>query len=329
MSLLADGPAGNCWLPKRYQPTATDHVLTCFLMGRNSELLEVLPDDTARINRVLVDLDAALGGEATASYLEGVVQNWTAEPYVLGSYSYPAPGTRPIVGLTKREVLAQPVGSTLYFAGEATHNTAAATVPGALQSGERAAGEIHTTLGGPPAAGTPTASFSAEITSGVVPLGVSFTDLSSETPTGWSWNFGDTGTSGVQHPNHQYTKPGTYTVSLTATNLRGSHTRVLPNLIVVEVGGPRFLRGDADADGVPGLTDAVLTLDYLFRGGGEPACVKAADADDDGAVNVTDAVYLLNFLFLGHGSPPPPFPDCGIDPTNDDLGCESFAACEG
>ena len=85
-----------------------------------------------------------------------------------------------------------------------------------------------------------------------------------------------------------------------------------------------FLRGDADADGVPGLTDAVLTLDYLFRGGGEPACVKAADADDDGAVNVTDAVYLLNFLFLGRRSPPPPFPGCGIDPTNDQLACETL-----
>jgi PKD repeat protein len=132
-----------------------------------------------------------------------------------------------------RQVLAQPVGSQLYFAGEATHNTAPSTVPGALQSGERAGGEVDTDLDGPPLAGTPTADFSASAVSGGPPLDVSFTDLSTEIPTGWSWDFGDTGTSSDQHPSHQYTTAGVYTVSLTATNSIGSHTRVLPKLISV------------------------------------------------------------------------------------------------
>ena len=70
-------------------------------------------------------------------------------------------------------------------------------------------------------------------TSGEPPLDVSFSDLSTQAPTGWSWDFGDTGSSGDQHPTHQYTAPGTYTVSLTASNATGSHTRVLPNLILV------------------------------------------------------------------------------------------------
>ena len=231
--MLLDGPTGACWTPNSYQSSAMDHVLTCFLMGKNSEFMEALPDDTARINQALVDLTAAFGGAISAAYVEGIVQNWTAEPYVLGSYSYPAPGTRPTSGSTMREVLAQPVGSTLYFAGEATHNTAASTVPGALQSGERAGGEVNTTLGGPPDSGTPTADFSANVISGPAPLDVSFTDLSNQLPTGWSWNFGDTGTSSVQHPNHQYTTPGDYTVSLTATNPSGSHTRVMPMMISV------------------------------------------------------------------------------------------------
>ena len=80
---------------------------------------------------------------ASPAFVEGFVMDWTASPYTLGSYSYPAPGTRPTSGPTMREVLAQPVGTTLYFAGEATHNTAASTLPGALQSGERAGGERH------------------------------------------------------------------------------------------------------------------------------------------------------------------------------------------
>jgi PKD repeat protein len=203
-------------------------------MGRNAEVMEALPDDAARLNQALVDLDAAFGGSAaSAAFVEGFVMNWTAAPYTLGSYSYPAPGTRPIAGSTMRQVLAQPVGATLYFAGEATHNTAPSTVPGALQSGERAGGEVDTNLGGPPAVGTPMADFTASVVSGAPPLDVSFTDLSTETPTGWSWDFGDTGTSGDQHPGHQYTMPGVYTVSLTAANPIGSHTRVLPKLIFV------------------------------------------------------------------------------------------------
>jgi PKD repeat protein len=153
---------------------------------------------------------------------------------VLGSYSYPAPGTRPLAGSTMRQVLAQPDGATLYFAGEATHNTAPSTVPGALQSGERAGEGVDGNLVGPPDPGGPTADFSASVTQGGVPLDVDFTDLSSQTPAGWSWDFGDgSGASSTQHPAHQYTTPGEYTVSLTATNSNGSHTRVIPKLISV------------------------------------------------------------------------------------------------
>ena len=62
---------------------------------------------------------------------------------------------------------------------------------------------------------------------------VTFTDQSSNGPTSWSWDFGDSGTSTDQHPVHEYTAGGTYTVSLIATNGAGSHTRVLPGLVAV------------------------------------------------------------------------------------------------
>ena len=89
------------------------------------------------------------------------------------------------------------------------------------------------TLGGAPAAGTPTADFSASVTSGSAPLEVTFSDLSSEIPTSWSWDFGDAGVSTDENPVHEYAAPGDYTVSLTATNANGSHTRVLPLLVTV------------------------------------------------------------------------------------------------
>ena len=76
----------------------------------------------------------------------------------------------------------------------------------------------------------PVANFSGNPTSGVAPLTVAFTDLSSGSPTSWSWTFGDSGTSTAQSPSHQYAA-GTYTVSLTATNAQGSDSETKTNYI--------------------------------------------------------------------------------------------------
>ncbi len=89
-----------------------------------------------------------------------------------------------------------------------------------------------------------------------------------------------------------------------------------------------FLRGDANADGNQNLTDAVFVLNHLFGGGPEPTCTKSADANDSGTVDIADPVFLLNGLFTGGPPPPVPFPECGIDPTIDDLTCLSFEACQ-
>lgn len=83
-----------------------------------------------------------------------------------------------------------------------------------------------------------------------------------------------------------------------------------------------FVRGDANGDGVVNLTDAVVTLEHLFRGGAEPPCLDAADADDSGRLNLTDAVATLRTLFAGAGPLPPPYPSAGLDPSDDDFFCE-------
>lgn len=95
----------------------------------------------------------------------------------------------------------------------------------------------------------------------------------------------------------------------------------------VEIGAlappaPDFIRGDADLSETFDLTDAIFTLSYLFLGGPTPPCLEAADSNDSGTLDLTDAVYLLNWLFLGGPEPPAPFGECGVDPTEDDLGCE-------
>jgi PGF-pre-PGF domain-containing protein len=69
----------------------------------------------------------------------------------------------------------------------------------------------------------PVANFSANVTSGAVPLSVGFTDSSTNSPTTWFWDFGDGANSTIQNPTHEYSSAGTYNVSLNATNAGGSN----------------------------------------------------------------------------------------------------------
>ncbi|PTX18715.1 putative secreted protein (Por secretion system target) [Pontibacter mucosus] len=63
-----------------------------------------------------------------------------------------------------------------------------------------------------------------------VSKGVQFQDNSLHA-TSWLWDFGDGNQSAAQHPLHQYKKPGTYTISLTVTNVlectRSTYQQVL------------------------------------------------------------------------------------------------------
>ena len=66
-----------------------------------------------------------------------LVQDWQADPYSRGGYSYVLVG-----GQGAREQLRRPLQKTLFFAGEATDVEEAGTVAGALRSGARAAREV-------------------------------------------------------------------------------------------------------------------------------------------------------------------------------------------
>jgi PKD repeat protein len=88
--------------------------------------------------------------------------------------------------------------------------------------------------------GPPVADFSGTPTSGNYPLTVNFTDLSTGSPTSWSWDFGDMGTSTAQNPSHTYTAVGKYTVSLAVTNAYGSDTETKIDYINVTEPGQDF-----------------------------------------------------------------------------------------
>ena len=89
---------------------------------------------------------------------------------------------------------------------------------------------------------TPTlvADFSADPTSGTVPLTVNFTDQSTGSPTSWEWDFDNDGTVDAteQNPTHTYTEPVTFTVSLTVSDDTNSDTMTKENYIVVEEFSP-------------------------------------------------------------------------------------------
>ena len=77
----------------------------------------------------------------------------------------------------------------------------------------------------------PTADFTASPTSGVVPLAVNFTDLTTGNVDSWQWDFGDGQTSMQQNPSHTYNNAGIYTVSLIASMQGSSDTMTKVNYI--------------------------------------------------------------------------------------------------
>ncbi|HTS17947.1 MAG TPA: alkaline phosphatase family protein [Verrucomicrobiae bacterium] len=121
----------------------------------------------------------------------------------------------------------------------------------------------------------PTATFTASPTNGPAPLNVSFTDTSSGTPTSWAWTFGDGGTSTLQNPNYTYAAPGTYTVTLIASNAGGSGTNVQVNYITA-------------------LTAFQAWQSQYFGGATNPLAAAAADPFGKGISNTNQFLMGLN-----------------------------------
>ncbi len=104
----------------------------------------------------------------------------------------------------------------------------------------------------------PVAGFTATPTTGPAALPVQFTDLSTNNPTLWEWDFGDAisinGT--VKNPIHTYANPGVYNVTLTATNTGGSDTLTKIEYITVTPPPPvANFTGDSGCNPCPNFTD--------------------------------------------------------------------------
>ena len=110
-----------------------------------------------------------------------------------------------------------------------------------------------------------TADFNANINTGIWPIQVEFSDLTSGMPDSWHWNFGDGNTSIEKNPIHTYNNTGLYTVSLEVCNgdvcdtiVKTDYINVLPNGMV-EIGV------DMSAKLFPNPNDGNFTLEIADK----------------------------------------------------------------
>jgi monoamine oxidase len=103
-------------------------------------------DESDRAAAALAAAGGVLGvapDTLAGAFVDAHAHNWTADPYTRGAYSYALPG-----GADAGVAFAEPVGGTLFFAGEHTAEGGhSATVHGALASGRRAAERVRAALG--------------------------------------------------------------------------------------------------------------------------------------------------------------------------------------
>lgn len=111
-------------------------VITAWAGGPRARRLSAQGEELA-MRQALRSLEFLFDGEidGDALHVESTMNDWTADVFARGAYSYVKVG-----GRSARAQLATPLEDTLFFAGEATDTEGeAATVTGAWQSGLRAA----------------------------------------------------------------------------------------------------------------------------------------------------------------------------------------------
>ncbi len=141
----------------------------------------------------------------------------------------------------------------------------------------------------------PVADFSGNPTVGEAPLPVNFTDLSSGTVAAWSWDFDNDGTedSALQNPSHLYSSPGTYTVSLTATDIDGTTTETKTDYITVTEPPPA---AEFSADPTSGSGPLTVNFTDLSTG---TVTGWSWDFDNDGVEDSVDQHPSFTYSVTG------------------------------
>ncbi len=115
---------------------------------------------------------------------------------------------------------------------------------------------------------------------------INFTDMSTGSPTSWSWNFGDGNTSTMQNPSNTYIAPGTYTVTLTVSDGSSNDTYTATNYITVNAASSF----SQSLDLCPGSSVQVGTSTYNSAGTFTDVLTNAVGCDS----TVTTTITMLN-----------------------------------
>ncbi|MBX7224383.1 MAG: FAD-dependent oxidoreductase [Blastocatellia bacterium] len=119
-----------------FQVYVNEPLLLAFATGIHAERIETMKDEAVVADAMTVL--RKIYGSAIPNPTEWIVTRWGQDPFTFGSYSHVPPGARG----KDYDLLAEPVGNRLFFAGEATNREHPATVHGAYLSGEREAKRI-------------------------------------------------------------------------------------------------------------------------------------------------------------------------------------------
>ena len=171
----------------------------------------------------------------------------------------------------------------------------------------------------------PTSSFTFVVNN----LTVDFSDTSTQSPTGWSWDFGDGNNSSAQNPQHVFAGTGSYTVCLIASNGSGAGNQACQNVSVtaptpVPVSDFTFVVNNLTVDFTDASSNSPTGWLWDFGDGNNgttqnpqhvyttagtyPVCLMASNGSGNGNVacqNVTTTavptVPISNFTFTRNG----------------------------
>ena len=137
-----------------------------------------------------------------------------------------------------------------------------------------------------PPVGAPVADFAASPTTGVAPLTVNFTSISTNFPTSYEWDFNNDGTTDATTPTASYVfnTPGIYTVRHVASNSLGSDVEIKVGHINVTAPEP--------ASGFTNLEIRLASAATVVKRGQVFQC-QISQIRNDGQVTATNIVVQL------------------------------------
>ena len=127
------GASDTLYIDGAFKKDSNRNILAVFSVSDETSRFTDLPNDQAIFEALMAEFDQIWDGKATQYYVNHLIQNWSGEEYIRGSYSQ---------GEGDIAAVRAPVDSKLYFAGEAVSEQAIATVHGAGMSGRDVAKTI-------------------------------------------------------------------------------------------------------------------------------------------------------------------------------------------